>query len=73
MIKNVVKGKIPRIIKLATTAAATAVKNKIVNVSDLVKKVHHDPKRSKMENKCIDNSDYDKLTSNTLDAKIKKS
>ena len=35
---NEVKGEIPNITNLATTAALTAVENKIPNVSNLVKK-----------------------------------
>ena len=39
---NEVKGEIPSITNLATTAALTAIENKIPNVSDLVKKVDYD-------------------------------
>ena len=38
---NKVKGEIPNIINLATTATLTTVENEIPNVSDLVKKADH--------------------------------
>ena len=38
----------PSITNLATTAALTTVKNKITNVSDLVKKADYDAKISEM-------------------------
>ena len=40
------------------------------NISDLVKKANYDAKISEMGNKYFTTSDYDKFTSNTLDAKI---
>ena len=36
--QNKIKGEIPKITNLATAAALTAVENKILNVSNLVKK-----------------------------------
>ena len=39
-----IKGKIPSITGLATTAALTVVENKKPNVTDLVKKADHDAK-----------------------------
>ena len=63
----------PSITNLATAAALTTVKNKIPNVSDLVKKADYDAKISEIENKYFTTSDYNKFTSNnTLDAKITK-
>ena len=64
-----IKNKIPSITNLALTAALTTVENKIPNVSDLVKKTDYDAKISEIENKYFA-SDYDKFTSNTLDARI---
>ena len=64
------EGEIPSITNLATTAALTNFKNKIPNISDLVKKVDYNAKISEIENKYFNISDYNKFTSNTLDAKI---
>ena len=58
------------LLTLATTAALTTVENKTPNVSDLVKKTDYKAKISKMENKYLTTSDYNKFTGNTLDAKI---
>ena len=69
---NEVKREIPNITNLAITAALTSVENKIPNVSDLVKKADDSAKISEMEEKYFSASDYDKLTSNTIDAKIKQ-
>ena len=46
---NQIKNGIPCATNLATTAAHTAVENKIPNVSDLVKKGDYDAKISEME------------------------
>ena len=67
---NYIKNEIPSITNLTTTDAFTTVENKIPNVSDLVKKAGYIPKISKMENKYFTTSDYNKFTSNKLDAKI---
>ena len=72
MLKNEVKNEIPSILNLATTAALTTVGNKIPNVSDLAKKLDYDAKRSEMESNYFTTSNYNKFTSNTLDAKITK-
>ena len=61
---------IPSITNLAATAALTTVENKIPNVSDLIKKVDYSAKISEIENKYFTTFDYNKLTSNTLYAKI---
>ena len=61
---------IPIITNLATIAALTTVENKIPNVSDLIKKADYDVKISEMESKYFATSDYNKFTSNTLDANI---
>ena len=49
MLKNEVKKEIPSITNLPTTAALTAVENKIPNVSDLVKKTNYDEKASEIQ------------------------
>ena len=65
-----IEGKIPSIIGLAITAVLTAVENKIPSVSDLVKKTDYDAKAKDIEEKYFNTSNYNKLTSDTLDAKI---
>ena len=61
----------PSVTNLATTAALTAVKNKIPNVSSLGKNVSdYDAKISEMKNKYFTISDYHKCTSNILETKI---
>ena len=52
---------------MATTDAVTT---KIPNFSDTVKKAGYDAKISEMREKYCITSDYNKFTSNTLDAKI---
>ena len=73
---NEVKGEIPSIINLATTAALTTVENKILNVSDLVKKTDYNAKISETKKyihfTTFTTSDYNKYTSNALDANIKQ-
>ena len=65
-----IEGKIPDITNLGTTAALTAVENKIPKVSDLVKNADCDAKMSEIEKKIFTASDYNKLTNNRLDVKI---
>ena len=48
------------------------VKNKLAVVSGLVKKTYHDTKLSQIEGKYLTNSDYNKITSDILQAKIKQ-
>ena len=71
---NEVKGEIPSITNLATTAALTAMENKIPDVSDLVKKktrlLHKNIRNSKKKH--FTTSDYIKFTKNILDPKTKK-
>ena len=55
---------------LATTDV-TAVQDKIPNVSDLVKKIGYDAEIKDIEGTNFATSDYSRLMSNTLDAKIK--
>ena len=62
-----IEGKIPSIFGLATTAALTAVENKIPNFNNLVKKTEND-----IKSKYFTTADYNKFTSQTFDAKIKR-
>ena len=64
--------KIPSITNLATTAALTAVQNKIPNVSNLVKKADYVAKISDIKGKYFTISNYNKFANNILDAKITK-
>ena len=50
----------------------TAVENKISDVSNLVKKTDYDANISDIESKYFATADYDKFTSQMLDAKIKQ-
>ena len=50
----------------------TAVENKIPDVSNLVKKTDNDAKISDIKSKCFATADYNKFTSQILDAKIKQ-
>ena len=52
---------IPSISGLVTNAALTAVKNKIPNIKNLVKKTDYDSKISDMGSKYISTTDYNKL------------
>ena len=67
-----IEGRIPSITGLDTTAALTAVTNKISDVSNLVKKADYDTKILDFERKYVTASDNNKFTSQTLDAKIKQ-
>ena len=67
---NEVKGEIPSITNLATTAALTTVENKIPNVSDIVRRGDYDAEIKDIKNKCFTTSDYNKFTNNILDEKI---
>ena len=67
---NEIKNKIPSITNLASTSTLTTVENKIPGDSDLIKKSDYDKKISEIENKYFAISDCNKLTSNTLDAKV---
>ena len=62
----------PSIAGLATTAALTAVKNKIPNVINLVKKTDYHAKISDIEKKYLTTSDYNKFKCDIRDAKIKE-
>ena len=58
---NEVKKEIPSIINLATTTttALTAVENKILNFSNLVKKIDYNTKYCEIENKITTDDDHD--------------
>ena len=68
-----VEGKTPNITGLATSSALTAVKNKIPNVNNLVKKTDYDAKILDIEKKITDH-DHDKYITtpefNTMAANI---
>ena len=64
---------------LATTTALTAVKNKIPNVSNLIKKTDHNTKINEIENKVTTDHDHNiysttqesnKLTKETFTARL---
>ena len=57
---NEIKGNIPSITGLATTAAVSDVKNKIPKVNDLVKKTDYDAKIKDIEDIYFTKSDYNK-------------
>ena len=67
-----IESKIPSISGLATSAALTAVENKIPDIGNLVKKTDYDAKISDTEFKYFTTADYNKLTSQTLNAKVKQ-
>ena len=69
---NEIKGRIPNITALATTSALNVVKNELHNIIDLVKKANFDTKISDTESKYFATSDYNKLTNDILDARIKE-
>ena len=73
---NEVKGVIPSLTNLATTAAFTTVENKIPNVSDLgknnkKKQTDYDAKIKDTKNKYFTTSDYNKFINNIFNEKIK--
>ena len=65
-------GKIPSITSLATNSVLTAVKYKIPNLSNLVKKTNHDAKIADIENKYITTADYNKFTKDIVAERMKK-
>ena len=74
-----IESKIPSISGLAITAALTAVEYKIPDVSNLVKKKKKTKKKTDYNTKILGTkckyfttADYNKFTSQTLDAKIKQ-
>ena len=67
---NETKKEIRSITNLATTGACSTVENEMPNISTLVKKSDYDAKMSEIKTKYFTTSDYNKFTSNTLDAKI---
>ena len=74
-----VKEEIPNITNLATTAALTAVENKIPNVNNLVKKTDYNTKISETENKIATDHDkyitiqeFNKLAAENFTARLKQ-
>ena len=67
-----IEGELTSITSLTTTAALSAVGNKIPNVIDLVKKTKYDAKVSGIENKYFTPSCCDNFMGDILDAKIKE-
>ena len=67
-----IKGKIPSISGLITTAALTAIENKIPHVINRVKKTEYDAKILDIESKYVATTDYNKYTSQILNAKIEQ-
>ena len=67
---NDIKNKIPDITNLAATAAFTAVGKKVPCVSGLIKKSRLWCKNTTNGKKYFTACDYNKCTSNTLDAKV---
>ena len=57
---------------LAVTAALNTVKNKIPNVTHLVKKIEYDVKISDIEAKYFTTSDNNKFADKIVDTKIKE-
>ena len=68
---NDIKGKMPSITGLATTAALNVAKYEIPKVSDLVKQTHYEVKISNIKSKYFITSSYNKFKDNILDAKVK--
>ena len=78
--KDEVKNEIPSISGLATTFALTAVENKMLNVSNLIKKKNYDTKVNEIEIKITDHEynkyltlEFDKLTKENFDARLAQS
>ena len=77
---NEVKGVISNITNLATTAAFTAVENKIPNVSNFIKKTDYDTKFSEIEkqitghnhDKYLTSPEFDKITAEIFDLRLKR-
>ena len=77
---NEVKGEIPSITNLATTAVVTIVENKIPNFSNLVKKIDYNTKLMEIEKKITDHDQYkyittpefNKLTAENFAARLKQ-
>ena len=65
------ESKIPSISVLVTNSALTAVKNKVTDVSSLVKKTDHNAKIPDIESKYITTAHYNKFIKNIVDNSIK--
>ena len=67
-----IEGNIPSISGLATTAALTAIENNIPDISNQFKKTDYDAKTSDIESKHFTTADYNKFTSQRVDANIRQ-
>ena len=73
-----IKRKIPRITGLATNSELTAVKNKMPDVSNLIKKTDYNTKISEIENKVNDHNhdkyittpEFNTMAANTFNARL---
>ena len=67
---NTIENKTPNISNLATKAALNTIENKIPDVSNLVKKSDYDTKIKDIENKYITTTEFNKLASDAVNARI---
>ena len=65
-----IENKIPNVSNLATKAALNTIENKIADVSNLVKKSDYDTKIKDIENKYITTTEFNKLASDAVNARI---
>ena len=68
--KTELENKIPNISNLATKAALNKIENKIPDVSNLVKKSDYDTKIEDIGNKYINTTEFNKLATDTFNARI---
>ena len=68
---NDIESKITCITSLATTTALNAIKNKIPNVTDVVKKTNYDAKIKNIDGKYLTIADYSKFKSELIQRKNK--
>ena len=61
----------PSITGFATTSVLTAVENKMLDVSNFVKKTDYDTRISNTENKNVPTADYNKFTKDVVANNIK--
>ena len=66
-----IEGKMPGITGFATTSVLTAVENKMLDVSNFVKKTDYETKISNTENKNVPTADYNKFTKDVVANNIK--
>ena len=65
-----IENKIPNVSNLATIAALNTIENKIADISNLVKKSDYDTKSKDIENKYITTTEFNKLASDAVNARI---